>query len=190
MKEFSGAEEYTEKVYNWIRGLIEKQGEQKPQGKTALEAINEEKVDNANKVEPRQEKLTEFERAVKQVMEEAIECGDTHNLKADADMLLSLVHNSSWSEEDDDNMMLIEDRLGDYLEYIMEDSALTKHQKNTVKEAVFEYMNWLKSLKKRYTWKPSGEQMEVLKEVKNIVGRKYKSYLNSLYSDLNKLREK
>jgi hypothetical protein len=73
----------------------------KPQGKSALEAINEEKVDNANKVEPRQEKLTEFEKAVKQVMEEAIECGDTHNLKADADMLLSLVHKSAWSEEDE-----------------------------------------------------------------------------------------
>jgi len=32
---------------------LEKQGEQKPQGKTALEAINEEKVDNSNKVEPK-----------------------------------------------------------------------------------------------------------------------------------------
>ena len=31
---------------------VEKQGE-KPQGKTALEAINEEKVDNANKIEPK-----------------------------------------------------------------------------------------------------------------------------------------
>ena len=70
---------------------LEKKGEQKPQDKSALEAIKEEKVDNANKVEPKQEKLTEFEKAVKQVMEEAIECGDTHNLKADADMLLSLV---------------------------------------------------------------------------------------------------
>lgn len=30
MKEFGGAEEYTEKVYNWLQGLIEKQGEQKP----------------------------------------------------------------------------------------------------------------------------------------------------------------
>jgi hypothetical protein len=71
------------------------------QDKTALEAINEEKVDNANKVEPRQEKLTKFEKAVKQVMEEAIECGDTHNLKADAEMLLSLVHKSAWSEDDE-----------------------------------------------------------------------------------------
>lgn len=32
---------------------IEKQGEQKPQGKSALEAIKEENVDNANKVEPK-----------------------------------------------------------------------------------------------------------------------------------------
>jgi hypothetical protein len=32
---------------------LEKQGEQKPQGKSALEAVKEEKVDNANKVEPK-----------------------------------------------------------------------------------------------------------------------------------------
>lgn len=32
---------------------LEKKGEQKPRGKTALEAINEEKVDNVNKVEPK-----------------------------------------------------------------------------------------------------------------------------------------
>ena len=37
---------------NWIAWL-EKQGEQKSQGKSALEAIKEEKVDNANKVEPK-----------------------------------------------------------------------------------------------------------------------------------------
>ena len=36
----------------WIAWL-EKHGEQRPQGKTALEAINEEKVDNSNKVEPK-----------------------------------------------------------------------------------------------------------------------------------------
>lgn len=34
----------------------------------------------------------EFEKAVKQVMEEAIECGNTHNLKADAEMLYNLAH--------------------------------------------------------------------------------------------------
>lgn len=36
----------------WLAWL-EKQAEQKPQGKSALEAIKEEKVDNANKVEPK-----------------------------------------------------------------------------------------------------------------------------------------
>ena len=47
-----------------------------------------------NKVEQKEvihKELTEFEKAVKQVMEEAIECGDIHNLKADADMLLNLI---------------------------------------------------------------------------------------------------
>ena len=29
MKEFGGAEQYTEKVYKWIKGLLEKQGEKK-----------------------------------------------------------------------------------------------------------------------------------------------------------------
>ncbi len=38
---------------NRVAKKNENQGEQKPQGKTALEAINEEKVDNANKVEPK-----------------------------------------------------------------------------------------------------------------------------------------
>ena len=37
----------------YIDDLLEKQSEQKPQGKSALEAINEEEVDNANKVEPK-----------------------------------------------------------------------------------------------------------------------------------------
>ena len=39
--------------YDRAIAWLEKQGEQKPQGKSALEALNEEKVDNANKVEPK-----------------------------------------------------------------------------------------------------------------------------------------
>ena len=64
----------------------------------SMKLIKEEKP--TDKIESRQEELTEFEKVVKQVMEEAIECGDTHNLKADADMLLRLVQKSTWSEED------------------------------------------------------------------------------------------
>lgn len=43
-------------IYAFAKDLLvwlEKRGEQKPQGKSALEAIKEEKVDNANKVEPK-----------------------------------------------------------------------------------------------------------------------------------------
>ena len=38
------------KVYDYMKKKLEKQCE-KPQGKSALDAINEEKVDNANKIE-------------------------------------------------------------------------------------------------------------------------------------------
>lgn len=126
-----GQGRYKDKMLSWF----EKQGEQKPQGKSALEAIKEEKVDNANKDEPRQEELTEFERAVKQVLEEAIECGNTSNLKADADMLLSLVHNSSWSEED-------EEMLNSFLHKLEVCDLLS------IKEGIW-IKNKLKSLKNR-----------------------------------------
>ena len=43
-------EEFAERKAKWIAWL-EKQGEQKLQGKTAIEAINEENVDNQNCVE-------------------------------------------------------------------------------------------------------------------------------------------
>lgn len=39
--------------FNELVAWLEKQGEQKPQGKSALEAIKEENVNNANKVEPK-----------------------------------------------------------------------------------------------------------------------------------------
>ena len=40
------------KVYDYMKKKLEKQGD-KPQGKTAIEAIKEEKIDNANKVGPK-----------------------------------------------------------------------------------------------------------------------------------------
>lgn len=36
--------------------------------------------------------LTDFEVSLKHIMEEAIECGDTHNLKADAELLISIAY--------------------------------------------------------------------------------------------------
>jgi hypothetical protein len=157
------------------------------QDKTALEAINEEKVDNANKVEPRQEKLTKFEKAVKQVMEEAIECGDTHNLKADAEMLLSLVQKSAWSEEDEERVKNILSVLDVQMCW---DGATGKKENPYQKE-----IDWLKSLRPQNTWKPSDEQIKVLEffipyvTECSVVLQKSKDTLSSLLSDLKKLRE-
>ena len=49
-----------EEMYNIIKDGLEKQSEQKPQGKTALEAIKEEKVDNQNCVKPADKVKSKF----------------------------------------------------------------------------------------------------------------------------------
>ena len=118
-------------------------------------------------------------------------------------------HNSTWSEEDDNNMIMVEDRLSDYLDYIRGDNSLTKHRKNSIKEEVIGYVNWLKSLKERVgnfddgykvgfsaakhnQWKPSDEQMAALSDI-NVTG--CISYagqgqeLINLYNELKKLKE-
>lgn len=67
---------------------------------------------------------------------------------------------------------------------------------------VRECIDWLKSLKERYTWKPSDEQMKALKDalndaifqynfkgsmIKEEVTRKHAETIESLYNDLKKL---
>jgi hypothetical protein len=51
-------------------------------------------------------------------------------------------------------------------------------------------INWIKSLKERYTWKPSDEQMIALSEASGIVGMLTPRgmHLQSLYNDLKKLK--
>ena len=55
------------KVYNYMKKKLEKQ-EEKQQGKTALEAIQEEKVDNSNKVETNPAWSEEDEKNLKRVI--------------------------------------------------------------------------------------------------------------------------
>jgi hypothetical protein len=56
---------------------------------------------------------------------------------------------SFWSEEDEDNILMIEDKLRDFLDYIKKDHTLKKHVKNSLKEEIIENIDWLKSLKDR-----------------------------------------
>ena len=84
--------------------------------------------------------------------------------------------NSAWSEEDEDYY----DAIISKLEVTQDDALLTDNQ-----------MKFLKSLKDRYTWKPSNEQMEGIEcTIKTL---RYQlnagdNRLDSLYNDLKKLR--
>lgn len=92
--------------------------------------------------------LTDFEKSLKHIMIETLECGDTHNLKADAEMLLRFAQKpAEWSEED-------EKKFSDIL-------AILRGGENCYYNSPT-LIDWLKSLKDRYTWKPSDEQMVVL----------------------------
>lgn len=173
-----------------------------------------------NKVERKEaihKELTEFEKAVKQVMEEAIECGDTHNLKADADMLLSLVQKSdeeynitgihsrpakgklgemiknlkpAWSEEDEN---IIEDAACVILDCV--NTAETEKEKKRLEEL----FDKLQDLKPQSTWKPSDEQIKCISDV--VADAKYRNdistngyepytHLSTLLQQLKKLKEK
>jgi hypothetical protein len=78
-----------------------------------------------------------------------------------------------WSEDDKFNLSDIEAMI----------NTMKGDEKNAEK-----LINWLKSLKDRYTWKPSEEQMENLSHAVN--GGTYRtSLLMELYQDLKKLRE-
>ena len=60
---------------------------------------------------------------------------------------------------------------------------------STMYREMEELKTWLKSLKDRYTWKPSEEQMEALYEETQKSNRIKDDRIVSLYNDLKKLME-
>ena len=86
---------------------------------------------------------------------------------------------STWSEEDDRNFQGIIDEI-----------EANKNQAPDYDLATYNrFLSWLKSLKQRYTWKPSDEQMEVLVWCRPLfVAPKLKGILESLINDLKKLK--
>lgn len=89
--------------------------------------------------------LTDFEKSLKHIMIETLECGDTHNLKADAEMLLRFAQKPiEWSEEDEEHVESILERL----EGMCKKGATF----TATRFAVNQDMDWLKSLKERISW--------------------------------------
>ena len=84
----------------------------------------------------------------------------------------------AWSEED-------KNRINRLIAYFEDKESFTA-------EDGVVYANWLKSLKERYTWKPSDVQMDAILDAIDYLGGNTKivqKYLMSLYDQLKKLRE-
>lgn len=141
--------------------FAENKGEQNPQGKSALEAINEEKVDNQNCVKPAdniessafKDKLLELFQKFRYIKEGVPTNGDIIDyVDAHIQELIDTIQNKSWSKEDEN---MIEAALQFAHEY-------GRHG----------LWAWLKGLKNRIkpqtTSKPSDEHYE-LKEFAKII---------------------
>lgn len=82
---------------------------------------------------------------------------------------------AAWSKEDEKQARQIE--------RIVHDGCTQKLQKQIA--------DWFKSLKDRYSWKPSEEQMNTLEYyMHTLICNEHKEVLFGLYADLKKLREK
>ena len=148
-----------------------RQDEQKPTDKKGMNLVEEE--------------MTPFQKEVFCIIDTTIE--EEQGLKQVCDKLFALASNeikqkSPWSEEDEKTFSLVLKNL-----YMLLDNA-----KGCSPDWVFYLTNaiqFIKSLKDRYTWKPCDEQMETLEYyMHTLVCNSYKETLFSLYQDLKKLR--
>ena len=93
--------------------------------------------------------------------------------------------NHSWGEEDEQHIDSLLKRL----------DGLCRNEFERTRFAISEDVDWLLSLKDRYTWKPSDEQMNALREAVIEMGKSVSRCsieefheIESLYNDLKKLR--
>jgi hypothetical protein len=183
---------------------LEKQGELKPafEMKTPEESLGIDSdtynkiVDEciygeqkpADKVKPfdKYEGLTDFERTLADICIGWIgeEPGWEQYIKDNADVLLKIAikkfnsvqdalfeQNPAWSEEDEKHFSWL-------IEYLSQSAGLYDN-----------LIDWLKSLKDRYTWKPSDEQMYNLSEAAHYYCAFFSTdVLIGLYDDLKKLK--
>ena len=90
-------------------------------------------------------------------------------------------HKPALSEKDNEHVNSLLKRL----------DGLCRKEFTTTRFAINDDENWLKSLKERYTWKPSEEHMNTLEYyMHTLVCNEHKEVLFGLYADLKKLMEK
>ena len=165
------------KVYDYMKKKLENQGE-KPQGKTALETIKEEKIDNANYAKPTNSVKPNFKIGDTIVDKDFYECGtetikdikdgqyiftDGYGInideqegwqlvKASANIekkpMLSDFFNAEYERGKADALKSVEWSEED--EKMLNDIDITLFEENSIPNAKYwKFMNWLKSLKDR-----------------------------------------
>ena len=91
-----------------------------------------------------------------------------------------------WSEEDEEMI----EGLNNCLDELEEANGWRFTYVNNKDVELCEVRNWLKSLKERYAWKPSDEQIEALESaIENCAYSEYQDCLRELVGKLKKLRE-
>ena len=180
-------EDEAKEMISWL----EKQGN-KPQGKTALEAIKEEKVDNSNKVETNSAWSEEDETILDNLIYALANDRIGNNRDEYVDWLKSIKERvqpqpkQEWSEEDEKIELSIEQ--------VMNCASLL----NLVPEKIEKVRAWLKSLKGRVQpqnlWKPSDEQIKALEYFIRGIGESghaspYDANLKLVHSLLNNLKK-
>ena len=131
------------------------------------------------------EELTEFENAMMHIggsffgENAGLDPNDTDTIKEQAELLLELAPKTEWSEDDKE-----------MFDYALD---MVEWYDGKNKKRVRLVSNWLKSIKDRYTWKPSDEQLYFLHWLAtNVltdgeVDKKASEILYTLYDDLKKL---
>ena len=139
------------------------------------------------------QKPTEWDGEEEKMLNEMYEFFDTHkipSLKHNMDDYAKFIKSlkdkvqpkQEWSEEDESHIRY----LIECLEHCKKGVSLTM-----TTPTAQEYIDWLKSLRPRSTWKPSKEQMKELNIAKNSffeLSYRTKGVLKSLYQDLEKLK--
>ena len=157
-----------EKLYDWLKSL-------------------------KDRVQPKQEwsekDETKMRAALAFIKSEFPKKGDEEIMEDTIEWLKSLRPQkpTGWSEEDEKMISRIRSAIE---KYAFSQSAVDVNG-DLCEKIYIDMDNWLKSIKERYTWKPSDEQIEALGVATDICSIPEKHYdeLNKLYQDLKKLTE-
>ena len=128
--------------------------------------------------------LTDFQEILRSILIESNGKYDDNTVIRLSGQVLELVEQkpAEWSKEDEAHI----DSLLKRLEGICKPGAAFI----STRFAISEDKDWLKSLKDRYTWKPSDEQIEALDSAtENCAYSEYQDCLRELIGQLKKLRE-